>query len=563
MRTSGPEPLNQAEALSRLVATLGALIRDQVDVTRRYVDPDRAASESTGLAAVVELAVGLVERSAEWLELGELAQITRDLREALSQLDQLRPAQRVEMVAHCKVALEAEERLAEALHAGGLEALVERAALVSSTAQRVRGDHVQADRLRATVDTLATPRGVIDDTAPDVGPQDDLLGLTFEIKSALAQQNERIGGMTSLIDGTLRALQAGMSDWERALRGSARGKRKESAAEVEFPDGPALAFQHRIEDVSAGLRALEQELHQLLGIQYSLERRARDLDEHLLWEFLDPLDRFIDDMVAAVSKHPERGVPILTVQTGGVGFEPDIGATLVPLLLHVLETGEPAEREGTTSEIRVLASREGLEARLSIEGFRTLDPGPVERLERALEDLSGFVRREGGGMVPLALRLQFPMARSLRNFLVVEAAAHRVALPWSAIERVYASEDEGGGGAREAIPRFPLERIFGDLDEAPAVVPRASRAGSDQRAESRLRPFALVRCGGRSGVVEFDRIVWRESARLTALPPRLYPTDEVLGGIVGPDSSVTLVLNPRAITMPEHDSEPGDEGARA
>ena len=557
--------MSQAEALSRLGATLGALIREQVDVTRRYVDADRSASESTELAAVVDLAVGLVERSAEWLELEELAKLTRDLRDALAQLDELRPAERVEMAAHCNVTLDAEARLAGTLHAGGLEALADRAGQVSSAFQRARTESAQPERMRANVDALASPRGVIDDS-PEVGPQDDLLGLTFEIKSALAQQNERIGGMTSLVDGTLRALQAGLSDWERALRSGARGKRKEAdPAAIELAEGPALAFQKRIEDVSAGLRALEQELHQLLGIQYSLERRARDLDEHLLWEFLDPLERFVDDMVTAVSSHPERGVPILTVQTGGVGFEPEIGATLVPLLLKVLESGEPADREGPSSEVRVLAWREGLEARLSIEGFRTLDPGSVEALERALEDLSGFVQRDGGGEAPLALHLQFPMARSLRNFLVVEAAGHRVALPWSAIERVYASHDEGpgGSGGKDAPPRFPLEQLFADSDEPPVTVPRGSRSGADKPVQARVRPFAIVRCGGRSGAVEFDRIVWRESARITALPHRLYPTDEVLGGIVGPDSTVTLVLNPRAITTHERATVSGDGGSRA
>lgn len=561
--------MSQADALSRLGATLGALIREQVDITRRYVDPDRSASESTELAAVVDLSVGLVERSAEWLELEELADLTRELRDALAQLDQLRPSQRVEMAAHCNVTLDAEAKLADTLHAGGLEALVTRAGEVSVAVQSARAENARRETARAKADALSAPH-MIDDGAPEVGPQDDLLGLTFEIKSALAQQNERIGGMTSIVDGTLRALQSGVSDWEQAVRSGARGKRSPDPA-VEFAEGPALAFHQRIEDVSAGLRALEQELHQLLGIQYSLERRARDLDEHLLWEFLDPLDRFVDEMVTAVSSHPERGVPILTVQTGGVGFEPEIGATLVPLLLKVLESGEPAGREASTPEVRVLASREGLEARLSIEGFRTLDRASLARLEEALERLAGFAEVEGGGAEPLALRIQFPMARSLRNFLVVEAAGHRVALPWSAIERVYASHDEGGAN-RDTAPPFPLERIFADSDEAPATAARASRSGGD-RGEARVRPFALVRCGGRSGVVEFDRIVWRESARLTALPPRLYPTDEVLGGIVGPDSSVTLVLNPRAITKGDGDANPrdanpggatpGDEGATA
>jgi hypothetical protein len=48
-------------------------------------------------------------------------------------------------------------------------------------------------------------------------------------------------------------------------------------------------------------------------------------------------------------------------------------------------------------------------------------------------------------------------------------------------------------------------------------------------------------------VVGFDRIVWRENARLTPLPARLCPVEEVLGGIVSPDSTVILVLNPSAL----------------
>ena len=59
--------------------------------------------------------------------------------------------------------------------------------------------------------------------------------------------------------------------------------------------------------------------------------------------------------------------------------------------------------------------------------------------------------------------------------------------------------------------------------------------------------MALLRSGGRSTRVTFDRIVWRESARWTPLPPQLRATDEVLGGIVAPDGAITLVLSPAAI----------------
>jgi hypothetical protein len=547
MRTPPSEPLSGPPTLLRIGATLSALLREQVDVTLRYIDPDQSVSESTELASVVDLTVALVERSAEWLELSELREVTRELRVALAQLDQLRPAQRLELVAHIRVLLDAEARMAEGLRTGGLESLVARGEQVSDAIDVIRSG---TDRMK-TAASIA-PRGVIDEPAPDVGPQDNLLGLTFEIKSALAQQNERIGGMTAIVNGALRTLEAGFSTWERALRGG--GRRKRGHAEpggLELLEGPALALQQRIEEVTSNLRTLERELNQLLGIQYSLERRARDLDEHLLWEFLDPLERFVDEMVTAVSSHREESaIPILTVQTGGVGFEPEIGATLVPLLLAILETGEPTAREGPP-EVHVRASREGLEARLSIEGFRALDPSAVARLETALEGLCGFVRIDGGGATPLSLQIQFPMARSLRNFLVVEAAGHRVALPWSAVERVHASSDDWDGAGGPPGPEFPLERLFAPEDSSSTPVPGTRGTAEHPRAaDDRTRPLALLRCGGRAGAVGFDRIVWRESARLTPLPPRLYPTDEVLGGIVAPDSSVMLVLNPRAVTRP-------------
>jgi hypothetical protein len=60
-------------------------------------------------------------------------------------------------------------------------------------------------------------------------------------------------------------------------------------------------------------------------------------------------------------------------------------------------------------------------------------------------------------------------------------------------------------------------------------------------------PRAVLRCGSGSAVVSFDRIVWRENARLRPLPRRLHPVEEVLGGIVGPDNSITLVLHPAAL----------------
>jgi chemotaxis protein histidine kinase CheA len=63
--------------------------------------------------------------------------------------------------------------------------------------------------------------------------------------------------------------------------------------------------------------------------------------------------------------------------------------------------------------------------------------------------------------------------------------------------------------------------------------------------------------------VSFDRIVWRENARLKPLPPRLYPVEEVLGGIVASDSSITLVLNPSALLRRTRDAAEAGRAAES
>jgi hypothetical protein len=73
----------------------------------------------------------------------------------------------------------------------------------------------------------------------------------------------------------------------------------------------------------------------------------------------------------------------------------------------------------------------------------------------------------------------------------------------------------------------------------------------------------VLRSGGESAVVGFDRIVWRENARLTPLPPRLYPVREIMGGIVAPDNSLTLVLNPAGVLRRFGQSAGGDKGEGA
>jgi chemotaxis protein histidine kinase CheA len=243
------------------------------------------------------------------------------------------------------------------------------------------------------------------------------------------------------------------------------------------------------------------------------------------------------------------------VHTGGVGFEPEIGSILLPLVLRLLETAEPTGTAGESLEIRVNAAREGLEARIAIEGALKFEQTVVSQLETALEGLGGFVCVQDGGGEETSLRIQFPMARSLRSFLIVEAAGQKIALPWSAVERIHATEDElQWGGGEVTGPVHRLGALFAkggaiDFGAAPAVDSASGPDDSDgaNGQAEKGRPLAILRCGGGSVVVGFDRIVWRENARLTPLPPRLCPVEEVLGGIVSPDSNVILVLNPAAL----------------
>ncbi len=564
MRTAASEHLSHAQIMSRLSATFSALIKEQIEVVRRFLESEQVDLESSEMTPIVDLAVRLVERSAEWLELTEVANLALELRETLSQLDQLRPTQRQEMVAHCNVALEAEAKLAEKLRTDGFGALLAHAGMVGDAIDSLRNGMT-----RAKAQAMAASRGVIDESTPDVGPHENLLALTFEIKSALVHQNERIGSMNETLDSTLRSLQAALSDWEVHVKGAERRRMSGGASRSpESHDGRTLSVHQQLQEAASGLRTLSHEMNHLLGLQYSLERRARDLDEHLLWEFLDPLDRFVDDMYTAVSRRSDGArSPVLTVHTGGVGFEPEIGSILLPLILRLLETAKPSDTDEGPVEIRVNAAREGLEARLAIEGFLAFDPVGIAQLETALEGLGGFVCVQGGGTDIASLRIQFPMARSLRSFLIVEAAGQRIALPWSAVERIHATEDElQWSGSVVRGPVHPLGALFGRgiLGDAEAAVYGGAAAASESGIESdglkaKNRPLAILRCGGGAVVVGFDRIVWRENARLSALPSRLCPVDEVLGGIVSPDSTVILVLNPSALVRRLRREEDGTE----
>jgi chemotaxis protein histidine kinase CheA len=205
-------------------------------------------------------------------------------------------------------------------------------------------------------------------------------------------------------------------------------------------------------------------------------------------------------------------------------------------------------------DVRVVAVREGLEARLQLDGPVSLDEESLRFLENALEGLGGFVSMKETPGITTTLRVQFPMARSLRSFLIVEAGGQRIALPWSAVERIYATDEEPAWTATtDPGPVYSLASLFGQA--TPAGESSASDGtfrSAKKGAQGEGHPLAVLRCGSGSAVVSFDRIVWRENARLKPLPPRLYPVEEVLGGIVASDSSITLVVNPSALLRRTH-----------
>src|SRR5512147_1975243 len=103
MRTAASEHFNNEQMMSRLSATFSALIREEIELVRRFLDSDSPDLEKHEVGPLVELSVRLVERSAEWLDVGTVASLARELRETLAQLGNLRPAQREELVTHCRV----------------------------------------------------------------------------------------------------------------------------------------------------------------------------------------------------------------------------------------------------------------------------------------------------------------------------------------------------------------------------------------------------------------------------------------------------------------------------
>jgi hypothetical protein len=351
MRTAASEHLSNEQIMSRLSATFSALIKEEIEIVRNFLEAEEPDLGTHDLGPIVELSVRLVERSAEWLDIGSVGSLARELQESLAQLGSVRPSERRALVAQCHVALEAQDDLAQQLRTDGFAALLAHASAVGDAI-----DNLRSSLSRAKAQALNASRGVIDEETPDMAPRESLLALTFEIKSSIVHQNDRMGSISEGLGGMLRSVQRVLSEWDLFVKAidperfdsEGAGATRRTPASRRGPNATARSLQvhQTLEEVATGIRALTHDVHQLLGIQYSLERRARDLDEHLLWEFLDPLERFVDEFYAAASRRdtPQRR-SVLTVHTGGVGFEPEIGAMLLPSILRLLETAASPDGE--------------------------------------------------------------------------------------------------------------------------------------------------------------------------------------------------------------------------
>ena len=79
---------------------------------------------------------------------------------------------------------------------------------------------------------------------------------------------------------------------------------------------------------------------------------------------------------------------------------------------------------------------------------------------------------------------------------VVETAGQKIALPWSAIERIHSSREElswsAGGGPATVLP---LASLFGNP---------GGNAGGNPAARGADGPLAVLRCGRETGAVGGD-----------------------------------------------------------
>jgi len=99
---------------------------------------------------------------------------------------------------------------------------------------------------------------VIDEATPDVGSQENLLALTFEIKELTHPQNERIGSMTDTVNETLDAAHAALTEWGRRAEGggaSSRGAGGEEARGAEPLEGRSLIIHQRLQETTSACEA--------------------------------------------------------------------------------------------------------------------------------------------------------------------------------------------------------------------------------------------------------------------------------------------------------------------
>jgi len=94
--------------MSRLGATFRRVIHEQVSAVRRVLDDETSwdQSEPLSLAELFDPAGGAERRVAQ---VGEIASLANEMQEALAQMGHLRSEQRQEVIAQCRVALDAEE----------------------------------------------------------------------------------------------------------------------------------------------------------------------------------------------------------------------------------------------------------------------------------------------------------------------------------------------------------------------------------------------------------------------------------------------------------------------